>query len=1255
MNLQKIKHQILTLIKSQTNIINSTQTFRQYIATSQRRGVNNEETVVQPFTISCLKILNYLNQHNLTIEEIQRGNKPDFHSDKFIVECKSSRYKNFSEKYGREETPEEQLKRYLETPEFFREYGILFSLEKLFVYKLVDGELKLVENLSFSILEFFEGKSTNIDNFITEFYVRPITIEEKIRIIAETQREDLIPIQPKIFNKILKSLIKEISIELNSKFVELDETDDDTKLIRDKVCQIKKQMDLKTTSEAEIEYLLQTSYIILARILLTKCWEDLDIIEPPLTYNGGFKKYLEEYHEKVEDVYKRALNKSQEIYFLFNPNNPYLLISLSEKLIVDILFQICKYDFNTLSYDVLGYIYEDYLDLENRKKFGQYYTPPYVVNLILDRVGYKPSTNKLLDNSVLDPASGSGTFLLNAVNRVLQSRKDGRDHSIEYKNIIENEIFGSELMLFPYLISEINILIQISQVLHDIILKGKKLNVLHVFPNNSFNLINKTIITRIMDIPEDNVKGDTIMDSAIINRKENKLRTLQQKVDFDYVVGNPPYVANDTNPDLFREMRELFTFCNQTYHNKMDLLYWFVILGILKLKPGGKLCYITTRYWLAKGEKTGVETFKKYILEYCYLREVVDLRNLNVFVSATGQENIIFILERKNDRVGDTPIKIFRINSRPIDRNCKLKDCIFEKGYCANDQEYLECLCSRESEWDDLLETEGSSLSNYISAYHSAKMSSELEYNRSWGIFYSGEGIIREILDAINSSCSRDIEKVDIAGNTYVDRNVVKYIKDFYVIRVGVLTTKDEVFILTPDILKIEGKRYILKIESTINLKRSEKQNLIELYDGEIDEEGYVSLVLSDIEKQRLMDLYKTPSVYQHGLDITKDVGKLIFFDDEREYNNCPVLIHYLEQFKTEIEDKLRGYNELNPARPRKWITVRRSGSINLPNREKRNLYDYYRERPKIFYNYRVGNNNIFGFTNDHMVAATDMYFFHKYGEKINTYYILAYLNSKIMTYFFKERPIELQRQKSNVENDIPIFLPRNEREEIVQKLIIKLERALTKKLQKLEKIFRLNGYHFDLNNFEEDSIIIDLQKILKDVKMPTIEDLSRVIKGELEIYVSDRKAFPILIINPYKIEKIGQLSEKVLGTDVFFEYKSLKIVVNERFYKKVKMAVESYFSFADSGKFSELSVIKIPSSKAMEIINIKKQNLNHKLAQLTSDDKIMIETVIDDILSTKKVHSIEKINSISKILYFIDCAFIKMMTPKYKDDILTY
>ncbi|MCP6719016.1 MAG: hypothetical protein KJI71_02145 [Patescibacteria group bacterium] len=119
MDIQRITEEISTLINSQTNIINKNQSFRVYVQKCKKRSINDEESVVQPFTISFLKVLNYINQHNLLIEVVQKGNKPDFHSDRFILECKSTKFTSFAE--GKEESPEEQLKRYLESPEFSRE------------------------------------------------------------------------------------------------------------------------------------------------------------------------------------------------------------------------------------------------------------------------------------------------------------------------------------------------------------------------------------------------------------------------------------------------------------------------------------------------------------------------------------------------------------------------------------------------------------------------------------------------------------------------------------------------------------------------------------------------------------------------------------------------------------------------------------------------------------------------------------------------------------------------------------------------------------------------------------------------------------------------------------------------------------------------------------------------------------------------------------------------------------------------------
>jgi len=1255
MNIGKIKQQIKKLILSQSNIINETQSFRKYILKCRKNNINNEETVVQPFTISFLKILNYFNQHNLIIEEEQKGNKPDFYSDKFILECKSSKYDDFSRAIDRIESPLEQLKRYLKSGEFHREYGILFSLDRFEVFKLIDDNLEKLEHISFSLVDFLENSAPNFEKFISTFYIQPISKEQKIQIIAETEKEDLIKIQTRVFNKVLKSLIKEISIELEEKFIELPEENDETQLIKSKVCQLKKQMDLSSTKEAEKEFISQTSYIILARILLTKCWEDMELIEPPNTYNGGFKKYIQDYNEKIEEVYKKALNKSQDIYYLFNPNNPYLLIKLSEDLIVDILFEICKYDFRTLDYDILGYIYEDYLDIEHRKKFGQYYTPPYIVNLILDRVGYFPKKNIFLTDDILDPASGSGTFLLNAVNRILESKQDGANHSIEYKKIIENHIYGSELMLFPYLISEINILIQISPILKDIIDSGKKLNVFHVFPNNSFNLVDKALINRLFDIEEDKIKGNELMDTAVIDRKKPKLLELQHIHDFEYVVGNPPYVANDTNPELFREMRELFTFCEETYHNKMDLFYWFILLGILKLKAGGKLGFITTRYWIDKGEKTGVETLKKYILEHCYLREVIDLRNVNVFPSATGQENMIFVLEKKDNMIKDEFISIFRIQSRPQKGACRLKNCLFEKGYCSNDQEYLRCLCSRQRKWNNLIDDPNTELGEYIEAYKSARKTSDLKYNRSWDIYYPGEGIIKEIMDEIIASCKRDITEIDAFGITHTERDVIKYIKDFFILRVGVMTTADEYFIIHGDILKTKDNDYFLKLEDSIDIKRRGKQDILELYSGMIDSEGYIWLKLNEIEKTRLIDLYKTPSVYRHGLNISKYEGKLIFFEDESLYNECPALVRYLSQYKEKIVQKLEDYDELTPTRPNKWITVRRGGIIRLPNYKERNLYEYYQSKPKIFYNYRVGNNNIFGFTNDSMIATTDMYFFHKFGENINHFYILAYLNSKIITFYFKERPIELMRQKTNVENDIPIFIPRNSNEELLQKQIIIKEKRLTMSLQLLERLYCEKGFHFEITQKRFEEISIDLQKYIENVSLPTLDILSYKISSNTNIQEIDRKEFPILISNRYNIESISSFSEEIKESDVIFNYKSLEIRVNQRYYENVRLTLESYIEFTESPKHSELLSLKIPDDKVLKVYRIQKELLETKLLQITPDDKLLIENIIDSILDNGDITNINEISSIREILYFIDLAFIKMMAPEYKDELLTY
>ena len=76
------------------------------------------------------------------------------------------------------------------------------------------------------------------------------------------------------------------------------------------------------------------------------------------------------------------------------------------------MMYLSRFDFSTVSGDILTGIYDRFLDKNQRKKMGEFYTPPSVARYIVGRLGVG------CGHSVFDPACGSGTFLLEAFNRM---------------------------------------------------------------------------------------------------------------------------------------------------------------------------------------------------------------------------------------------------------------------------------------------------------------------------------------------------------------------------------------------------------------------------------------------------------------------------------------------------------------------------------------------------------------------------------------------------------------------------------------------------------------------------------------------------------------------------------------------------------------------------------------------------------------------------------------------------------------------
>src|SRR5438270_10255351 len=91
-------------------------------------------------------------------------------------------------------------------------------------------------------------------------------------------------------------------------------------------------------------------------------------------------------------------------------------------------------------HDLLSW-YETNLPAKERKQRGHFSTPPLLVERILDACGYTPDRD-LSGARVLDPACGSGNFIVGAACRLLTAGKSrGLSHDACVK-LVQHNIWG---------------------------------------------------------------------------------------------------------------------------------------------------------------------------------------------------------------------------------------------------------------------------------------------------------------------------------------------------------------------------------------------------------------------------------------------------------------------------------------------------------------------------------------------------------------------------------------------------------------------------------------------------------------------------------------------------------------------------------------------------------------------------------------------------------------------------------------------
>lgn len=577
------------------------------------------------------------------------GLKPDFTpidlvAHRFVLDAKSSTQDLAAH--------ERQIRAYIDQRHL--DHGVLFNLRELRVYQR--GQKGHDPSLSFQVERLWEvarGEALateEVDRFVRFcelFRHRPMGLEQKITLVAEAEpwrdragAGEKLEIDLDFLVSQLRSLSRSLAEDAEAQHdrlladLDLDpHREHSLRLELETLArEIEPGIDISglpgspagyrdqsgVARRAWAQYLMRVSQLTLTRILLYRSWEDAGFVEDRL-YDGGFEHAYDRLDRNLRRVLDEAFLLGRERYrWLFGDDNNYDWFRPRDEALADVLYALVPFPLGRLGADVLGGLYESYVDEIDRDRLGQFYTPRAVVRFMLDRAGFagpdgvfRLEGDERQPRRIFDFATGSGGFLVEAARRVIDDGgldlSDADDLRDGLRAIVRG-FHGCEISPFPYYLTEVNLLLQVSRLLGRLHELGQEpgrftLGVVHTDslgarrgPDESLSDVDPKLRADAALLASDERYGIVPLDAA----KEPRFAEIREDGAFDLVMGNPPYVFESGNKVLFDRLRALPGW-RTDYRGKSDYLYYFLTMAAEKLAPGGKLCVITPAGWMNAG------------------------------------------------------------------------------------------------------------------------------------------------------------------------------------------------------------------------------------------------------------------------------------------------------------------------------------------------------------------------------------------------------------------------------------------------------------------------------------------------------------------------------------------------------------------------------------------------------------------------------------------------------------------------------
>jgi hypothetical protein len=370
-------------------------------------------------------------------------------------------------------------------------------------------------------------------------------------------------------------------------------------------------------------------------------------------------------------------------------------LTLDDKILKDIFKNLyypdSPYEFSVLPADILGQVYEQFLGKvirltaghqakvedkpEVRKAGGVYYTPTYIVDYIVRQTvgrcleGKKPSPRSGAGRlKILDPACGSGSFLLGAYQYLLDwhltayrendaarfargknpriYQAAGGDWKLtitERKRLLLDHIFGVDIDSQAVEVTKLSLLLKVLEGENDQSVKGQLSLNMRALPDLGANIKCGNSL-----IGPDFYHGRqlTFLDDEETYRVnafdwQAEFPEIMGDGAFDVVIGNPPYLRIQ----ILKEWAPLeVEFYKKHYHaaskGNYDIYVVFVEKGLALLKPQGRLGFILPHKFFNAQYGEGLRSL---IAAGNFLDKVVHFGDRQVFAGATTYTCLLFL------------------------------------------------------------------------------------------------------------------------------------------------------------------------------------------------------------------------------------------------------------------------------------------------------------------------------------------------------------------------------------------------------------------------------------------------------------------------------------------------------------------------------------------------------------------------------------------------------------------------------------